>query len=170
MQPSVADFRSYEHSLIGQPLGHTASLEILVYSQGIQVHRVHVLRHDNKHCCELDKTFQRAKSYTKEGKKLKSSLSYTTAALFILTFCYAFLLNICFKLYLFLKRRNHFSPLPSVLLRPTNFASLDLVQPIYLSCQNCIMNSTRIYRACTTVASTYRLYIRPPLRLTSWEL
>jgi hypothetical protein len=95
MQPSVSDFRSYEHSLTGWPVGHTASLEIVVYSQGIQVHQVHVLRHDNKHCCELDKTFQRAKLYMKEGKTLKSPLSYTTAAaLFILTCSHALLLNI----------------------------------------------------------------------------
>jgi hypothetical protein len=69
MQPSVADFRNYEDSLTGWPGRHTASLEIVVYSQGIQVHQVHILRHDNKHCCELDKTFQMAKSYTKERKK-----------------------------------------------------------------------------------------------------
>jgi len=72
MQPSVADFRNYEHSLIRWPVRYTASLEIVihVYSQGIQVHQVHVLRRENKHCCELDKTFQRAKSYTNEGKKV----------------------------------------------------------------------------------------------------
>ena len=94
MQPSVADFRNYEHSLIRWPVMYTASLEIAVYSQGIQVQQVYVLRHDNKHCWELDKSFQRAKDYTKEGKKLTSSLSYTTAALCILTCCHVFLLNI----------------------------------------------------------------------------
>jgi hypothetical protein len=31
-------------------------------------------------------------------------------------------------------------------------------------------NTIWIYRASTTVASTYRMYIRPPHRLTSWEL
>jgi hypothetical protein len=75
MQPSVADFRNYEHSLTGWPIRHTASLEIVVYSQGIQVHEVHLLRHDNKHCCELDKIFQRAKCFRKKGKQLKSLLS-----------------------------------------------------------------------------------------------
>jgi len=50
MQPSVADFRNYEHSLIRWPVMYTASLEIAVYSQGIQVQQVYVLRHDNKHC------------------------------------------------------------------------------------------------------------------------
>jgi len=109
MQPSVADFWNYEHSLIRWPVTYTASLEIVIYSQGIQVHQVHVLRHDNKHCCELDKTFQRAKSYTKEGKKLKSSLSYTTAALFVLTSCHAFLLNIkMFQVVLILKTLKTF--------------------------------------------------------------
>jgi len=108
MQPSVADFRNYEHSLT-RPVRYTASLEIVVYSQGIQVHQVHVLRHDNKHCCELDKTFQRAKSYTKEGKKLKSSLSSHNSSTVYTACCHAFLLNIqMFRVVLVLKTSKTF--------------------------------------------------------------
>ena len=109
MQPSVADFRNYEHLLIRWLVRYIASLEIVIYSLGIQVHQIHVLRHDNKHCCELDKTFQGAKSYMKEGKKLKSSLSYTIEALFLPTCCHGFLLNIqMFQVVLILKTSKTF--------------------------------------------------------------
>lgn len=67
IQPSVADFRNSAHSLTGRPAGNTASLEIVLDSQEIQVHQVHVLRHD-KHCFKIERTFQRVKSYTNERK------------------------------------------------------------------------------------------------------